>query len=43
MSIGSALQKAGKSFGSSLEKTGNSLVDAGKGALEDIADAAGLG
>ncbi len=43
MSIGSALQKASKSFGSSLEKTGNSLVDAGKGALEDIADSAGLG
>jgi len=43
MSIGSHLQKAGSSFVKDLSKTGNSLVDAGKGALEDIADSTGLG
>ena len=43
MSIGSALQKAGGSFVKDIAKTGNSLKDGALGALEDIADSAGLG
>ena len=43
MSLGAKLQKAGSSFGKDLTRAGNSLVDGAKGALEAIADSAGLG